>query len=70
MAYNICEFFVGAGGSHLGFIQQGFKTLYVNDIDKDALKTLLHNNKELKDTIIDQTSITEIDPTNTDKTRG
>ncbi len=62
MAYNICEFFVGAGGSHLGFIQQGFKTLYVNDIDKDALKTLLHNNKELKDVIIDQTSITEIDP--------
>ncbi|GAA9575144.1 hypothetical protein HpHA54_04670 [Helicobacter pylori] len=62
MAYNICEFFVGAGGSHLGFIQQGFKTLYVNDIDKDALKTLLHNNKELKDAIIDQTSITEIDP--------
>ncbi|GAA8867206.1 hypothetical protein TH0294_02800 [Helicobacter pylori] len=60
MAYNICEFFVGAGGSHLGFIQQGFKTLYVNDIDKDALKTLLHNNKELKDAIIDQTSITEI----------
>ncbi len=32
MAYNVCEFFVGAGGSHLGFIQQGFKTLYVNDI--------------------------------------
>ncbi len=62
MAYNICEFFVGAGGSHLGFIQQGFKTLYVNDIDKDALKTLLHNNKELKGAIIDQTSITEIDP--------
>ncbi len=62
MAYNVCEFFVGAGGSHLGFIQQGFKTLYVNDIDKDALKTLLHNNKELKDAIIDQTSITEIDP--------
>ncbi|GAA7441548.1 hypothetical protein Yangon188_14380 [Helicobacter pylori] len=62
MAYSVCEFFVGAGGSHLGFIQQGFKTLYVNDIDKDALKTLLHNNKELKDAIIDQTSITEIDP--------
>ncbi len=62
MTYNICEFFVGAGGSHLGFIQQGFKTLYVNDIDKDALKTLLRNNKELKDAIIDQTSITEIDP--------
>ncbi|GAA8438097.1 hypothetical protein Hpkin86_03700 [Helicobacter pylori] len=62
MAYNVCEFFVGAGGSHLGFIQQGFKTLYVNDIDKDALKTLLHNNKELKDAIIDQASITEIDP--------
>ncbi len=62
MAYNICEFFVGAGGSHLGFIQQGFKTLYVNDIDKDALRTLLHNNNELKDAIIDQTSITEIDP--------
>ncbi|GAA6959023.1 hypothetical protein AOH359_03690 [Helicobacter pylori] len=60
MAYNICEFFVGAGGSHLGFIQQGFKTLYVNDIDKDALKTLLHNNKELKDAIIDQQALQKL----------
>lgn len=40
MGYNIVEFFVGAGGSHLGFMQEGFSTLYANDFDANALQTL------------------------------
>lgn len=63
MKFNICEFFVGAGGSHLGFMQNGFETLYVNDFDENALKTLVYNNKQhLKNSIIDSTDITKIDP--------
>ena len=61
--YNICEFFVGAGGSHLGFLKNGFNTIYVNDIDKDALNTFIYNNKEhLSNAIIDNSDITLINP--------
>lgn len=63
MKYNIVEFFVGAGGSHLGFMQEGFQTLYANDFDSNALKTLEYNNKKhLKNAIIDSTDITQIRP--------
>lgn len=63
MSFNICEFFVGAGGSHLGFMQNEFETVYVNDFDENALKTLTYNNKELlKNSIIDSTDITKIEP--------
>ena len=41
---TIIETFVGAGGAHLGFKQAGFKTLLVNDIDKDTIDTLIKNN--------------------------
>lgn len=61
--YTVFETFVGAGGSHLGFINNGFKTKYVNDIDKDCLKTLVYNNPELeKEAVIDDNSIVNIDP--------
>lgn len=62
MQFNICEFFVGAGGSHLGFMQNGFKTLYVNDFDKDALKTLTFNNPNLANSIVDNSDFTTINP--------
>lgn len=63
MKFKVAEFFVGAGGSHLGFMQEGFETLYVNDFDENALKTLKFNNKEhLKEAIIDNTDITKINP--------
>ncbi|SUX17857.1 two-component sensor [Campylobacter upsaliensis] len=63
MQYNIVEFFVGAGGSHLGFMQEGFNTLYANDFDTNALQTLKHNNKKhLKNAIIDSTDITQLNP--------
>ena len=61
--YTVFETFVGAGGSHLGFINNGFKTKYVNDIDKDCLNTLVYNNPELeKEAVIDDNSIVNIDP--------
>lgn len=64
MKFNVVEFFVGAGGSHLGFIQNNFNTLYVNDFDSNALETFEFNNKtELKNTIIDNTDIAMINPT-------
>jgi len=40
---TIVETFVGAGGAHLGFAKAGFKSLLVNDIDKDTIATLLQN---------------------------
>lgn len=63
MKFNIVEFFVGAGGSHLGFMKNGFKTLYVNDFDENALKTFKFNNKaDLKEVIIDNSDITTLTP--------
>lgn len=62
--FNICEFFAGVGGSHLGFLSNGFKSVYVNDIDDEMLKTLTFNNPELQNTIVDNSSITDIDPQN------
>ena len=41
---TIIETFVGAGGAHLGFKNAGFKSLLVNDNDKDTIETLLLNN--------------------------
>lgn len=60
--FKIMETFVGAGGSHIGFKQWGFKSVYVNDIDKDCLNTLVINNPELiKETYIDDRSILDIE---------
>lgn len=40
---TIVETFVGAGGAHLGFKQAGYKSLLVNDVEKDTIDTLLLN---------------------------
>ena len=45
--YTIFETFVGAGGSHIGFMQENFRTVYVNDFIDDCLKTLVYNNQNL-----------------------
>ena len=42
-SFTIVETFVGCGGAHLGFKNNGFKTLLVNDIDKNMIDTLLLN---------------------------
>lgn len=63
--YTIFETFVGAGGSHIGFKQQGFTSIYVNDNNKDCMDTLLLNNPEIKKTaFIDVCSILDIDTDN------
>lgn len=60
--YTIFETFVGAGGSHIGFKNNGFKSVYVNDNNIDCIKTLLVNNPEIKNTaIIDYKSILDVD---------
>jgi DNA (cytosine-5)-methyltransferase 1 len=61
--YTIAETFVGAGGSHLGFKQEGFKSVYVNDFNKDCIDTLCFNNPELKEEgcIVDCSNFIDID---------
>ena len=63
MAYTIFETFVGAGGAHIGFCENGFISKYVNDIEPKCLETLTYNNPEIKQTAyIDNNSILEIKP--------
>jgi DNA (cytosine-5)-methyltransferase 1 len=63
--YTIFETFVGAGGSHIGFKKNGFKSVYVNDYDSNCLQTLLINNPEIKHSAyIDNKSIIDIDVKN------
>lgn len=50
--YTIFETFVGAGGSHLGFKQNGFKSVFVNDISDLCIKTILYNNPEISKTAV------------------
>ena len=60
--FLIFETFVGAGGSHLGFKEKGFQSVYVNDFNKDCIETLLYNNPKIrKNAFIDNRSILEID---------
>lgn len=62
MSYTIFETFVGAGGSHIGFKQQGFKSVYVNDDNIDCIDTLLLNNPEIKETaFVDCKSVLNVD---------
>jgi len=62
MAYTIFETFVGAGGTHIGFCENGFVSRYVNDIEATCLKTLTYNNPEIeKNAYVDNTSILDID---------
>ena len=52
MKFTILETFVGAGGSHIGFKQNGFESVFVNDISKLCIKTLLYNNPEIQKTAV------------------
>ena len=62
MAYTIFETFVGAGGAHIGFCENGFVSKYVNDIERTCLETLTYNNPKIKETAyIDNDSILDID---------
>lgn len=60
--YTILETFVGAGGSHIGFKQNGFESVFVNDISKLCIKTLLYNNPEIEKTaVVSVEDITKLD---------
>jgi len=61
MTFTIVETFVGCGGSHIGFKKQGFKTIFVNDVWKDALTTLKNNNIDLDESQIICKDIRELD---------
>ncbi|HFI0363940.1 TPA: DNA cytosine methyltransferase [Streptococcus suis] len=62
--YKLFETFVGAGGSHLGFMSENFVSVYVNDFVDECLETLSYNNPNLaaEGTILDNTSIIDIEP--------
>ena len=61
--YTIFETFVGVGGSHLGFKNNNFLSLYVNDFCHDAIESLLINNPEIKETaFVDERSIIDVEP--------
>ena len=59
--YTFGETFVGAGGAHLGFKNKGFKSVYALDINESSLKTLVHNNPELTDSVVELGDILEAD---------
>lgn len=59
--FKTIETFVGAGGSFTGFKQAGFECIYANDIDEDFLKTLIHNNPELSNVLVEAKPIEQID---------
>tara|TARA_Y100001968_G_scaffold278838_1_gene274418 strand:+ start:7410 stop:8672 length:1263 start_codon:yes stop_codon:yes gene_type:complete len=44
--YKIIELFAGAGGLALGLEKAGFKSVLLNEINKDASKTLKYNRKD------------------------
>jgi DNA (cytosine-5)-methyltransferase 1 len=46
--YTIAETFVGSGGSHIGFKQAGFVSVYANDCVDVFLEGLVLNNPEMK----------------------
>ena len=62
--YKLFETFVGAGGSHIGFMRENFVSVYVNDFVDECLKTLSYNNPnlEFEGTYLDNTSIIDINP--------
>lgn len=60
--YTILETFVGAGGSHIGFKKNNFKSVFVNDIDQNCLNTLLYNNPEIASTaVVNNQNIVDLD---------
>ena len=62
--YSILETFVGAGGSHLGFMMENYTTVYVNDFMDECLETLKYNNENLieEGAIFDDTPIEKLNP--------
>lgn len=58
---TVAETFVGCGGSHFGFKKSGYKSVFVNDIWDDAIKTLQQNDDKLNDNEVICDDIYKID---------
>lgn len=55
--FTVVSLFAGAGGLDIGFENQGFKTIWANDIDKDACET----HRLWSDAVVVQGDIAKID---------
>ena len=62
--YKIAETFVGCGGAHLGFKNNGFKTSFVNDVWDESMITLKQNFPELDDNQVYLCDIKELNKEN------
>lgn len=58
--YTLVDFFCGAGGLSLGFIQQGFNVKLANDIEDVCIETYKYNHPELPTNKLIQGDIKEI----------
>lgn len=58
--YTLVDFFCGAGGLSLGFIQQGFNVKLANDIEDVCIETYKYNHPELSTDKLIQGDIKEI----------
>lgn len=58
--YTLVDFFCGAGGLSLGFLQQGFNVKLANDIEDVCIETYKYNHPELSSDKLIQGDIKEI----------
>lgn len=58
--YSLVDFFCGAGGLSLGFLQEGFNVKLANDIEDVCIQTYKYNHPELPTTKLIQGDIKEI----------
>lgn len=57
---SLVDFFCGAGGLSLGFLQQGFNVKFANDIEDVCIETYRYNHPELSSNQLIQRDIKEI----------
>ena len=60
--YNVVDLFCGAGGLSLGFIHEGCRVIFANDIDELCIDTYKYNHPEIPDSSIICGDITKIAP--------
>lgn len=60
MNYNLVDFFCGAGGLSLGFIQEGFNVRLANDVENVCINTYMYNHPELSSNLVVKGDIREV----------
>lgn len=58
--YNLVDFFCGAGGLSLGFIQEGFNVRLANDVENVCINTYMYNHPELSSNLVVKGDIREV----------